>query len=504
MSALEDRTERAWNLRMSDPQTARQLAEQSREHPGAAIVLAYAQWRASAYDEALTLIGHHEEALRTQEALRWLARAIGIRGDVLLAIGQERQALSCFQEQFRLAQQVQDVEMEGLAHNDTGVLLIWDDPERAAQRFQLAYELFKGAGAGHEANLGLCALNLSVAHRELGHHDLSDIFLREAEALILSARAWPYWIGVINQRLLRLAGQHRIEEARQLVRDTQTLDLPEDSRHTLQFFYAKAELEHGNAQAALTRLKSLTLWLETRQDMLDDYLDALTRAQHATGDLPGAYDTLRQLLQAVKARHARERTTELKTLEVMQRTAEAHKAASALRAQAATLQAMHQSSEELSLTDELTGVSNRRQLTQWTLRQREKPQPLTIAFIDIDNFKRVNDQYGHTIGDQVLRTVARLMHRLLQPSDLIVRLGGDEFVVIRPSAQVDEFQAALETLRQACQDHAWPMDAPVTLSIGLTPGDGDLDTALRAADRAMYTVKAQGKNQVLIFPSTDE
>ncbi|GGR37518.1 GGDEF domain-containing protein [Deinococcus ruber] len=489
---------------MSDPQAARQLAEQSRKHPGAAIVLAYITWRASAYDEALTLIGQQEEALRMQPALRWLARAIGIRGDVLLAIGQERQALNCFQEQLQLAQQAHDVEMEGLAHNDTGVLLIWDDPERAVQRFQVAYELFKVAGVGHEANLGLCALNLSVAHRELGHHELSDDLLKEAETLILNARAWPYWIGVINQRLLRLAAQHRIEEVRQLVHNALAIDLPEDSRHTLQFFHAKAELEHGNAQGALVLLNGLSGWLETRQDMLDDYLDALTRAQHATGDLPGAYDTLRQLLQAVKARHARERATELKSLEVIQRTAEAQRAASALRAQAATLQALHQTSEERSLTDELTGVGNRRQLMQWTLRQRENPQPLTMAFIDIDDFKRVNDRYGHTLGDQVLRTVARLMQRLLQPSDLIVRLGGDEFVVVRPSAQVNEFSAALEALRQACQDHAWPMDAPVTLSIGLTTGEVDLDTALRAADRAMYQVKAQGKNQVLVFSSTDE
>ena len=120
---------------MSDPQAALGLALLSSGQPCAVIVRAYAAWRASAYDEALTLIEESEALMWTQKEFRWLARATGIRGDVLLAIGQERRALGCFQEQLRLAQMAQDVEMEGLAHNDTGVLLIWDDPDRAVQRF---------------------------------------------------------------------------------------------------------------------------------------------------------------------------------------------------------------------------------------------------------------------------------------------------------------------------------------------------------------------------------
>ena len=503
MPLLEDHAEHAWQLRMSDPQAALSLALLSSGQPCAAIVRAYAAWRATAYDEALTLIGESEALMWTQQEYRWLARATGIRGDVLLAIGQERQALDCFQEQLRLAQKAQDVEMEGLAHNDTGVLLIWDDPDRAVQRFQLAYDLYSAAGIGHEANLGLSALNLSVAHRELGHHDLSDVLLIQAEALILQARAWPYWIGVVNQRLLRLAAQHRIEEARQLVIAAQTLDLPLDSRHTLQFFHAKAELEQGNPQLALALLSGLTTWLETRQDMLDDYLDVYSRAQHATGDLLGAYNTLRQLLEAVKARNDRERTTELKTLEVIHRTAEAQRAVSEFRAEVATLQALQQTSEELSLTDELTGVSNRRHLTQWVEGQRQHPASFAMAFLDIDDFKRVNDRLGHATGDQVLREVAQLIQTFMEPGDLIVRLGGDEFVVIRQTVLVKTFEAALEALRQACQDRVWPLNMTVTLSIGLTVGRTDLDAALSTADRAMYAVKAQGKNQLRSFAGTN-
>ena len=504
MPLLEDHAEHAWQLRMSDPQAALDLALLSSGQPYAAIVRAYAAWRASAYDEALTLIEESEALMWTQKEFRWLARATGIRGDVLLAIGQERRALGCFQEQLRLAQMAQDVEMEGLAHNDTGVLLIWDDPDRAVQRFQLAYDLYSAAGAGHEANLGLSALNLSVAHRELGHHDLSDVLLIQAEALILQARAWPYWIGVINQRLLRLVAQNRIEEARELVLAAQTLDLPVDSRHTLQFFHAKAELEQGNPQLALTLLSGLTTWLETRQDMLDDYLDAYNRAQHATGDLLGAYNTLRQLLEAVKARNDRERTTELKALEIIHRTAEAQRAASEFRAEVVTLQALQQTSEELSFTDELTGVSNRRHLTQWVEGQRQQPVPFAIAFLDIDDFKRVNDRLGHATGDQVLREVAQLIQAFMGPDDLIVRLGGDEFVVIRLTAQVDAFETALDALRQACQDRMWPLNIAVTLSIGLTAGRTELDAALCTADRAMYAVKAQGKNQLRNSSGTNE
>ncbi|MGY2894380.1 diguanylate cyclase domain-containing protein [Deinococcus sp. UYEF24] len=482
---------------MSNPQAALDLIKHRRGETGASVVLAYAAWRNGAYDEALTLIAETEQTLRTQRSLRWLARATGIRGDVLLAVGQGTQALRCFQEQLLLARQVQDVEMEGLAHNDTGVLLIWDDPERAAERFQLAYDLYQAAGKGHEANFGLSALNLSVAYRELGQHARSDALLIQAEQLILEARAWPYWIGVINQRLLRLAEHRHIEDARVLVRGTQALDLPMDSRHTLSFFHAKAELEQGDPHVALALLDTLTAWLETRQDMLDDYLEAYSQAQQAVGDLPGANATLRRLLDAVKERHARERSTELKKLEIVQRTAEAQRTVAELRAEATALQALHQTSQELSLTDELTGTSNRRHLTQWIERQGQNQMPKAIAFIDIDDFKRVNDRYGHATGDQILREVAGLIRAFMQQEDLIVRLGGDEFLVIRSAEQVEAFEASLNMLRSACQTHEWPFETPVTLSIGLTVGSVDLTSALQAADQAMYAVKQQGKNHLL-------
>ncbi|WP_288402306.1 diguanylate cyclase [uncultured Deinococcus sp.] len=485
---------RAWSLRMSDPALAAQVAAPWAQEAGHAVLRAYVLWAAGDPDGALETLEQAEPDLRAAGEELWRARALGLRGDVLIGLGQPQEALDCFQAQLALAQEVGDLEMQGMAHNDTGVILIWNDPQRARQRFQLAYDLF--ATAPHEqANWGLAAFNLSVAYWELGERDLSDRYLAEAQERVRAARAWPYWAGVVSQRAQRLGEAGETALARQLFREADTLDMPPESRDHLRFFEAKTETLHGDAARGLALLEALRPWTLRRQDMLDDYLDVLARAQRRLGDPAAAYDTMRELLAAVQARHAREQATQLRRLEAQHRAEEAQRAVS-------HLSRLHQEAQSLNLRDELTGLSNRRGLLEW--RQARPPgEVFTLAFLDIDRFKGINDRHGHQQGDEVIRTVAELLLGAARPGDLCARLGGDEFVFARWTADVAQVAAQMERVAEQCRAAPWPVGLHVSLSIGVAGGWGPTETQLDAADRQMYRAKQAGGARVYAAPGPD-
>ncbi|WP_344983858.1 diguanylate cyclase [Deinococcus rubellus] len=504
MMLTHDDLERAWSLRMSSPAAAWSLAEAHLPVPEARVLQAYLAWRAGSHNEALEALTLAAAQWSPQTPTVWQARAVGIQGDVLMQLGQGRQALSCFEQQLQWGGALGDAEMQGLAHNDIGVLLIWDDPDGARQRYQMAYDVFQGAGTAHRAGLGLAAFNLSVAYHELGDADRSDALLSHALDLLQQTRAWPYWVGTVAQRALRLAEAGHLEEARQLSLEAELSQpqLPLDSLLTLQFFRAKLEAQHGAARTALTLLDTLQAWIGSRQDMLDDYLEVQAQALYRDGQPHKAYLTMRELLEAVRRRHDGERATQLKALEVLGRLEEAQHVTAALRTQATVLESLRREASELSLTDDLTGVGNRRAFEQWIDLRRQEGLPVVMAFIDLDHFKAVNDRYGHAAGDQVLQEVVQLLRQLTRPGDLLARLGGDEFVVTRADSSCRGLAEDMERLRAECERQLrqpCALREPVTLSIGVIQATGPLADGLRRADEGMYQAKRAGRNQVRVL-----
>jgi diguanylate cyclase (GGDEF)-like protein len=160
--------------------------------------------------------------------------------------------------------------------------------------------------------------------------------------------------------------------------------------------------------------------------------------------------------------------------------------------------------EQEAHIDPLTGLGNRR-ATQAVLpdllASAEKSQrPLMVAMLDLDHFKRINDQYGHDIGDLVLREVAQLLRSSIRPGDLAARLGGEEFLLLLPDTEMEPAKAVCERLRQAIADHPWSQFAEglrVTVSQGLAEVCG-LDAPWQLADQALYAAKANGRNQVVM------
>jgi diguanylate cyclase (GGDEF)-like protein len=121
-----------------------------------------------------------------------------------------------------------------------------------------------------------------------------------------------------------------------------------------------------------------------------------------------------------------------------------------------------------------------------------------LALLDIDHFKRVNDNFGHLIGDEVLILLARLMRDTFRFHDQLYRFGGEEFVVLMHCAEEGQAQVGLERLRQLTASHAFPQVGQITVSIGFTEiQHGDTPSAaFERADKAVYYAKAHGRNQV--------
>ncbi|EKO39543.1 MAG: diguanylate cyclase (GGDEF) domain-containing protein [Solidesulfovibrio magneticus str. Maddingley MBC34] len=160
---------------------------------------------------------------------------------------------------------------------------------------------------------------------------------------------------------------------------------------------------------------------------------------------------------------------------------------------------------ENSRKDQLTGLCNRRlyyELGATVLEiARRQSLPVTLAFMDLDRFKEVNDTLGHAIGDDLLRTVAAVMQDHFRSEDVLARLGGDEFAAIMPGLTAVDARLRLESLREsiraAMSKHSWP----VTLSIGaasFAEVTGGIEVMLRAADAAMYEAKAAGRDCLVL------
>lgn len=229
-------------------------------------------------------------------------------------------------------------------------------------------------------------------------------------------------------------------------------------------------------ERSVTRRDELSLLeagVNDLQDKLSTYLDRQKRDEH---DLAAHRDRLAELVE--------ERTVELR------------EANSRL--------------EELSRSDPLTGLANRRhfdELKEVEFRRAQRlGQPLSVLMCDVDFFKLYNDTYGHALGDQCLKGVAETMNSVFaRAGELVARIGGEEFAVLLPGSDSSNAHKAAERLRQSIAARAIPhansqVAAHVTLSIGVAQFDPEtmdrFDQLLQRADQALYRAKTQGRDRI--------
>ena len=163
--------------------------------------------------------------------------------------------------------------------------------------------------------------------------------------------------------------------------------------------------------------------------------------------------------------------------------------------------------------DPLTGLSNRRvferMLDQEIERSRRNKTPLSLAILDLDNFKAINDTYGHLKGDEVLIDFGELLSRGSRRYDLVARIGGEEFVIVMNDTTLIEANNLAEKIRCDVQQHEISIDqqSPVncTISIGVSCNNDEdslLTHLLSKADKALYNAKNRGRNRVHLFSAT--
>lgn len=161
--------------------------------------------------------------------------------------------------------------------------------------------------------------------------------------------------------------------------------------------------------------------------------------------------------------------------------------------------------EQLAREDGLTGVANRRwldlQLARECERARRFDHPLSVAMIDVDHFKALNDRFGHALGDEVLRRIAHLLRSACRASDELGRYGGEEFLLILAETPLSGALPVCEKLRERVRSHDWSALHPalngVTVSIGLASASGAQVTEALAqrADERLYAAKAAGRDR---------
>ena len=161
--------------------------------------------------------------------------------------------------------------------------------------------------------------------------------------------------------------------------------------------------------------------------------------------------------------------------------------------------------EKMAITDKLTGLYNRYKFYQVANqefnRAKRHNRPLSLILFDIDWFKKINDTYGHDVGDLVLRRIAKLLRTNLRKYDLVFRWGGEEFIILAPETDAKGAMRIAEKIRTLIASHAFEGAGNVTVSLGvaeLTPQDKEVDAIIKRADNALYISKKEGRNRATL------
>lgn len=489
------------------------------------IALHYAGRHADGHAElnrALAVTPEAELGLRSR-VLRALSMGCELHGAVDAALAWAKESLDAARSQGdqRL---IRDALLSvGVAHSRAG------DVEAGLAHFQQVLAMFEASGesAGCMSvlnNMGINCKNLgrhadAIAHFERGlafateagdvtggavlRSNLGEPLLalgrldearRELAAAIDALANCGYREAEINARvthgrvLLALgegdAAQAELERALDAAESTGGRNYAARAHHTLAELHKAA----GRFEAALRHHEAF---------------HAAERAQF-NADSDKTISSLRVQLEVADARHEAE-LHRLKHVEIAQAHDELKALHAALLAADEEKSALLVRLAEQSRTDALTGLANRRwldeRLADELQRSRRNATSLAVAMCDLDFFKRINDRFGHAIGDEVLRRVAAILRERCRNTDLIARYGGEEFCIAFLEADAEHAARSCEALRAAVAAHDWRSVHPaleVTLSIGISDHrDGpDAHALLADADMHLYRAKRDGKNCV--------
>ncbi|MFT2718636.1 GGDEF domain-containing protein [Deinococcus sp. A31D244] len=500
----------AWAARDDSPERASLLSSAELGGPcdaQAGVTSGYLLWRDGALPQAVERIGRSLMHLRQQPPSVWLGRGLNILAALQSQLNRPDLAVSLYEEQLTLARSIHDPELLATALHDLGVELRFSDPERARQHITDSITAFRNLK--YDFGVAVAHLNLAEAeqysghpHEALGHVQAALTYPLLRQHPLMAAELQATLFGVYHA-----LGDPRAAGSAAELRALTTHPHPEVHLTAALALAAHAAPPEAAAllEAALQRARELG-----SHTLLPAVHEQLSAAHARQGHHDRALHHLHETLRLTRERHAAERHQSFQSFEVLQRIQALQEVAeqertrnTELSAHLQELRALNSRIRELGRTDHLTQLFNREHLFNEGERlvlSATGRTPLAGAIIDIDHFKRINDTWGHQLGDAVLRQLADLIRAAAQPGDLPARYGGEEFVLLRPGATATQLAVTCRALNAHVQQHPWHTLTPdlrVTVSIGVadttTP---DLDTMLGTADRRLYSVKRSGRNAV--------
>ena len=483
------------------------------------------------HDRALAAFGEALEIARGRadgDAQARLLRSIGFAydelGDFPQALDHHLRALELEEAAGNLAGRAATLRTIGVVYSRSG------DPGTGLDYFGQSLALC--VQANDDVGRAKTLNNIGVNLNDLGRHEESlgvlqkALTIYRAEGLALQQSGTLVNLGLTLEKLERTAEA----EASFL----QALALAEATGRM--FGVVDAKLSLGRLAAAQGRTAQAREWLESAlagaeihrlKQAACECHDALALLHERCGD-PGQAlahhrrfhalerETMMQSserqLKAVQTRYqlaAAQREAEihrLRHVELAEANAELEQLNTTLRASDVQKSMLLEQLERQTYEDSLTGLGNRRLLDKRLGDEFDRAvrhrRPLTLALIDIDHFKRVNDRYSHAVGDAALKELARLLAATVRHTDVVVRLGGEEFVMVLVETDAEAAQLACEKLRLAIATHDWKRvhaGLSLTVSVGYC-ADTTVPTAermLAIADRNLYRAKAKGRNCVV-------
>jgi diguanylate cyclase (GGDEF)-like protein/putative nucleotidyltransferase with HDIG domain len=526
----------AWQRRRTDParslqeaREAHQISEQHDHHLGLAHALRTLGFHDIALSDFKSALNKLDQAVATAQACEDLALERDCKnmlGNVYRSIFNTERAIECLLEAMELSRQLGDLAGEANALMNLGVVASsrMKDRNKALSYYQQAYAVFEKAG--NKPAQGACLYSIADAYQELGqfaqaqacgeqaaqvsaqggdalHHALSISVIARA----LDAQGEPVRAAALHQQALTL-----LQPPHQ--------DLPEPLAWIR--LYSAANLELGGALQEACRLYAQVLadteefgWKELA--MLAHH--KLTLLYKRCGDmeramfhLEGEREVQRNLLEeemALKNRalmvqyevdraEAEARLYKVRSVELASANVALEQANREKSALVAALQEQSLLLERQLREDRLCGVFNRHHIEEILEREfgrhRSEGSVLSLIMLDVDHFKRVNDQFSHPVGDEVLRRLGALLLSLCRPADAPGRYGGEEFVLVLPGTALSEAVAVAQRLRGEVEHADWQAVAPglsVTLSLGVATSEGlpDFERLVARADAKLYEAK---------------
>nr|GID83202.1 hypothetical protein Ade03nite_21260 [Actinoplanes derwentensis] len=483
----------------------------------------------------LMRLGRQEEAIAacrkavvTLEALDdpvGLCEVLTLQAMPLIDLGMHDEALDVLATARDIAQRLGDRELLYWVHNRTGVV-----HGRMGEHELSTTYLMRALGMadGMNAEARFCILNnvsdnaVYEVPRLRGRGDLeaADQVLTGAlgyvaEALRLAREArHPYReaISLDNHgMLLALAGDldgagRSVEESRLIAvragyRSLESAALQHQARirmmrghHTEAIEGLRLALERAHQAGEKPMAMEISQELSEAHERIGDFVAALAHYRDF-------HDLERELHNQVAAARARMAAHHFELDNVRLEAENARLEAELHRARSAELAADNVVWQRQATEDALTGLPNRRSADERLPKLVAAGGPVCVAVADVDRFKRVNDEYGHFIGDEVLRRIAAILLDRIGETDLVARFGGEEFLIALHGSGIEEARARCELLRASVAAYPWDTIEPgltVTLSMGLTEvtGPASLADAMSQADQRLYQAKRNGRNRV--------